>query len=191
MDSFDKHDNEDIIRAIMADYSCEKCDEKDRLIENNEQRINDYIQYIKKQSMQRAHQQNQQKNTTDSSCQTDKVQEVAAADQQMQNLSNHSSSMTSGLIDQSMSPLKASHKLLLNNYVRQVKDYVDNIEDQEADTTEKIKVKLNSLAQAHRITLFDEEEQPDPSIITQELIQDIMSMSVDMISDLLSAATTT
>jgi hypothetical protein len=99
--------------------------------------------------------------------------------------------MTSGIIDQSMSPLKASHKLLLNNYVRQVKDYLDNIEDQEAESTEKIKLKLNTLAQAHRITLFDEEEQPDPSIITQELIQDIMSMSVDMISDLLSAATTT
>ena len=88
----------------------------------------------------------------------------------------------------SLTPLKASHQLLLNNYVRQVKDYVDNIEDQESDTTQKIKAKLNQLAQEQRITLFDEEEQPDPSIITPELIQDIMSMSVDMISDLLLAA---
>jgi hypothetical protein len=81
MDSFDKHDNEDIIRAIMTDYSCEKCDEKERVIENNEQRINDYIQYIKKQSMQRAQVQNQPKTTADASCQTDKIQEVAVADQ--------------------------------------------------------------------------------------------------------------
>lgn len=69
-----------------------------------------------------------------------------------------------------------------------MKDYVDNIEDQESEGTEKIKSKLNQLAQEQRITLFDEEEEPDPSIITPELIQDIMSMSVDMISDLLLAA---
>lgn len=69
-----------------------------------------------------------------------------------------------------------------------MKDYVDNIEDQESDTNDKIKTKLNLLAQEQRITLFDEEEEPDPSIITPELIADIMSMSVDMISDLLLAA---
>ena len=43
MDSFDKHENADIIKAIMTGYTCEKCDEKDRIINNNENRINDYI----------------------------------------------------------------------------------------------------------------------------------------------------
>lgn len=87
-----------------------------------------------------------------------------------------------------MSPLKASHKLLLNNYVRQVKEYVDNVEVQDEEATEKMKAKLDSLALSQKITLFDEEEQPDPSLITQELLQDIMGMSLDMISDLLDAA---
>lgn len=43
LDSFDKGENADIIRAIMTGYTCEKCDEKDRIIQNNENRINDYI----------------------------------------------------------------------------------------------------------------------------------------------------
>ena len=46
--SIDNYENEDIVRAIMNDYTCEKCEEKDRIIENNEQRIADYISYIKK-----------------------------------------------------------------------------------------------------------------------------------------------
>lgn len=36
-ESFDN--GEDIIRGIMENYACEKCDEKDKIIENNESRI--------------------------------------------------------------------------------------------------------------------------------------------------------
>ena len=43
LDSFDKGENADIIKAIMTGYTCEKCDEKERIIQNNENRINDYI----------------------------------------------------------------------------------------------------------------------------------------------------
>ena len=46
--SMDKEENEDIVRAIMNDYTCEKCQEKDKIIENNEQSISDYIAYIQK-----------------------------------------------------------------------------------------------------------------------------------------------
>jgi hypothetical protein len=38
----------------MSDYKCESCEEKDKIVKNNEERIEDYINYIKKQSMQRA-----------------------------------------------------------------------------------------------------------------------------------------
>lgn len=48
MDSFDNKDNDDYIRLIMNDYTCERCEEKDKIIVNNEQRIADYIAYIKK-----------------------------------------------------------------------------------------------------------------------------------------------
>lgn len=51
--SIDNVENEDIVRAIMNDYTCEKCEQKEKIIENNEQRINDYIAYIQKQSLQR------------------------------------------------------------------------------------------------------------------------------------------
>lgn len=44
----DKTENEDIIRSIMQNYSCEKCEQKDRQIKINEERIEDYINYIKK-----------------------------------------------------------------------------------------------------------------------------------------------
>ena len=57
--SMDKEENEDIVRAIMNDYTCEKCQEKDKIIENNEQSISDYIAYIQKQSLQRASGQSQ------------------------------------------------------------------------------------------------------------------------------------
>jgi hypothetical protein len=36
MDSFDNKGDDDYVRMIMNDYSCEKCEEKDRIILNNE-----------------------------------------------------------------------------------------------------------------------------------------------------------
>jgi hypothetical protein len=38
----------------MNDYKCENCDDKDKIIQINEKRIGDYINYIKKQSSQTA-----------------------------------------------------------------------------------------------------------------------------------------
>ena len=50
-----------------------------------------------------------------------------------------------------------------------------------------MKNKINDMAIKQKITLFEEEEEPDSSLITSELVQDIMVMSLDMITDLLSA----
>jgi hypothetical protein len=50
-----------------------------------------------------------------------------------------------------------------------------------------MKAKINDIAVKQKITLFEEEEEPDSSLITSELVQDIMVMSLDMITDLLSA----
>ena len=50
----DKMENEDIIRSIMQNYSCELCDQKDRQIKIYEEKINDYVNYIKKHSLKKA-----------------------------------------------------------------------------------------------------------------------------------------
>lgn len=55
--------------------------------------------------------------------------------------------------------------------MRQIKEYLDNVEDQDQEPISKMKDKLNQVASAQRITLFDEDEVPDPSVITEELIQ--------------------
>jgi len=62
--------------------------------------------------------------------------------------------------------LKASHQILLNNFVRQVKEYLDNVEEQELESIEKMKNKLEQVASSQRITLFDEDELPDTDLIT-------------------------
>jgi len=51
---------------------------------------------------------------------------------------------------------------------------------------DKMKTKLYQIADAQRITLFDDEgEEPDQSLINDELIQEIMSLSLDLIAELL------
>jgi hypothetical protein len=64
---------------------------------------------------------------------------------------------------------------------------VDNSDDQTSEKAKKMKAKINDIAVKQKITLFEEEEEPDSSLITSELVQDIMVMSLDMITDLLSA----
>ena len=49
----------------------------------------------------------------------------------------------------------------------------------------QIKDKLNQITQKENITLFEEEEDPDESMITDDLIQDIMLMSLNLISEFL------
>ena len=66
--------------------------------------------------------------------------------------------------------LKSCQKLLLNNFVRNVKELLDNLETQEADVTIKMKTKLAELAVNQEITLFEEEDEPDPSLVTPKLI---------------------
>ena len=48
-----------------------------------------------------------------------------------------------------------------------------------------MQAKISGVAEKQKITLFHEEEDPDTSLVTKELIQEIMSMSLDMINDLL------
>jgi|TARA_B110000285_G_C15099180_1_gene603957 hypothetical protein len=84
--------------------------------------------------------------------------------------------------------LKASQQILLNNYVRQIKEFLDNIEDQESDETISMKNKLSEISLKQKITLFDEEEDADSSLITTELIQKIMSISLDITCELLDEA---
>ena len=51
---------------------------------------------------------------------------------------------------------------------------------------DKMKTKLYQIADAQRITLFDDEgEEPDQNLINDELIQEIMSLSLDLIAELL------
>ena len=50
--------------------------------------------------------------------------------------------------------------------MRQVKEYLDNVEEQELESIEKMKNKLEQVASSQRITLFDEDELPDTDLIT-------------------------
>ena len=50
-----------------------------------------------------------------------------------------------------------------------------------------MKARLDQVASQQRITLFDEDEGPDSDLITPELIQKIMMLSMDLVNDLLAA----
>ena len=51
-----------------------------------------------------------------------------------------------------------------------------------------MKNKLSEISLKQKITLFDEEEDADSSLITTELIQKIMSISLDITCELLDEA---
>jgi len=51
-----------------------------------------------------------------------------------------------------------------------------------------MKNKLSEIALKQKITLFDEEEDADSSLITPELLQKIMSISLDITCELLDEA---
>ena len=167
----------------MNDYTCEKCEEKDRIIENNEQRIADYISYIKKNTKHANQKQDQVqavnaivdngrgnqssigRTTNCISTQTDN--EYKAEEQQSHSsnfaglrveTNNSQSSLLAGGLHSSgaigiskdggaqgsnSSLLRASHQILLNNYLRQLKIYLDNVEDQESEPIEKMKARLD------------------------------------------------
>jgi hypothetical protein len=163
MDSFDQQD--DFVRNIMNEYRCERCEEKDSIIHNNEERINDYIAYIKKQSLKNF------KGSTEACTQTD----IDG------NTSNSS-------LDKSGGNLRSSHKILLSNYIRQFRVYLDNLEEEQSEKTKQMQQKLGLMASRQKIPLFWEEEEPDTSLVTKGLVQDIMSMSLDVIADLLLAS---
>ena len=48
MVSFDNNDHDDYIKLIMNDYICGRCEEKDKILKANEERINEFKAYIKK-----------------------------------------------------------------------------------------------------------------------------------------------
>ena len=100
-------------------------------------------------------------------------------------LNHNNSNTSSGGANPNSSILKASHQILLNNFIRQAKVYLDNVEEQESEPIEKMKKKLEEVATSQRITLFDEDELPDTDLITPALIQQIMQMSMDLVNDLL------
>lgn len=171
MVSFDNNDHDDYIKLIMNDYNCERCEEKEKIIQNNEQRINDYIAYIKKQSMPKSFRDGPSTHT------------LTQTDADFSGGVNNTSSNTS--LDKSGSNLRSCHKILLSNYIRQFRVYLDNLDDEETEKTTQMQTKLSSVAEKQKVTLFHEEEEPDTSLVTKELIQEIMSMSLDMITDLL------
>ena len=88
-------------------------------------------------------------------------------------------------LDKSGGNLKSCHKILLSNYIRQFRVYLDNLDEEETEKTTQMQAKISGVAEKQKITLFHEEEDPDTSLVTKELIQEIMSMSLDMINDLL------
>jgi DNA-binding protein H-NS len=133
MISFDNNDHDDYIKLIMTDYNCERCEEKDKVIQNNEQRINDYIAYIKKQSMQKSHKESLLFN---SHTQTE-------AD--FSNVNNTSSNGNNSM-DKSSSNLRSCHKILLSNYIRQFRVYLDNLDEEESEKTTQMQTKLSSVA---------------------------------------------
>jgi hypothetical protein len=67
-------------------------------------------------------------------------------------------SMVSSSSQSSTNKLRASHQILLSKFIRQVKEYSDNVEDQSNEQIHKIKSKLIEIASKQNITLFDEEE---------------------------------
>jgi hypothetical protein len=149
MDSFDKGDHDDYVKCIMNDYQCERCEEKAKVISNNEQRIEEYIAYIKKHSGSRLARDVQ---LCSSGVQTDA--------EPQQNTS----------LDRSGGPLRSSHKILLSNYIRQCRVYLDNLEEEQSEKTVQMQEKLSLVAERQKITLFHEEEDPDTSLVTKELI---------------------
>lgn len=86
------------------------------------------------------------------------------------------------------SGLGANHKILLNNYVRQVKVYLSNC-GEDGKAMDKMRERLDQIAAAQQITLFDEEDDDensnDESKITPELIQQVVDVSLDMTYELL------
>lgn len=50
-----------------------------------------------------------------------------------------------------------------------------------------MKGRLDQVANQQRITLFDEDEGPDSDLITPQLIQQVIQLSMDLINDLLQA----
>lgn len=164
MISFDNNDHDDYIKLIMNDYNCERCEEKDKTLKSNEERINEYKAYIKKQGAQKP------------------VKESIVYIESASVVHNTSSNNS---LDKSGGNLKSCHKILLSNYIRQFRVYLDNLDEEETEKTTQMQAKISGVAEKQKITLFHEEEDPDTSLVTKELIQEIMSMSLDMINDLL------
>jgi hypothetical protein len=90
------------------------------------------------------------------------------------------------VLDKSSGSLRSCHKILLSNYIRQFRVYLDNLDEEMTEKTLLMQNKLTDMAEKQKITLFHEEEDPDTSAVTKELIQEIMSMTLDMITDLLT-----
>lgn len=98
-----------------------------------------------------------------------------------QDLTPSPPSITSGIPVQQM--------VLLNNFIRQAQTFILNMDDQESPSCSKMKTKLNTMAEEQKITMWDEEEEPDSTLITQTLVQDITEISLDLVDDLIKVNT--
>ena len=78
--------------------------------------------------------------------------------------------------------MNASRKIILGNYLRHVKEFVDN---QESDNRNSLLNKLTSIAQANQIMLLDEDEDSDSSKITPELMREIVDLGLGLTQQLL------
>lgn len=74
---------------------------------------------------------------------------------------------------------------MLSNFIRKVNTYIENTEYQECNAAIKIKSTLFKLTKSHNISLFDEEDDPDSSLITNDLIHDLTLTGLDLVSDLI------
>ena len=87
-----------------------------------------------------------------------------------QNDSSTVNNNSSNSLDKSGHNLRSCHKILLSNYIRQFRVYLDNLDEEMSDKTSQMQDKISQVADKQKITLFHEEEEPDTSLVTKELI---------------------
>ena len=115
--------------SLVKGLECAKCGDKDRKIQQLEHKIEIQNEKIKKMSEQ--NQQLTQELQGNNSFTGKKPLQDAKASFGSPNISGSGNSLTNP-------GLKPSNKILLNNFIRKVKVFVDNQEDQESDNVVKL-----------------------------------------------------
>ena len=84
-----------------------------------------------------------------------------------------------------MAGIKSCDRILFNNLFRDFKKFADNVQGPDHERLQKLHTMLNT--HLHGMSLCYEDEDPDPSLVTQELVFDCIYNSIDLISALLKA----